>query len=74
MLGYIETTELSIKQIGTINSMLINEGVEALFIKKQLGHKDIRITLNTYGHLYDNRGNEIAAMLQKKHRDENLDK
>lgn len=51
-------------------SMLINEGVEALFIKKQLGHKDIRITLNTYGHLYDNRGNEIAAMLQKKHQDE----
>lgn len=35
-------------------SYLINQGVEPLLIKDRLGHKDIKITLNTYGHLYPN--------------------
>lgn len=31
---------------------LIYQGVEPLIIKERLGHKDIQMTLNTYGHLH----------------------
>lgn len=44
-------------------SYLINQGVEALIIKERLGHTDIRITLNTYGHLYPNQQKKVADML-----------
>ena len=42
---------------------LINRGVEPLIIKERLGHKDIRITLNTYGHLYPSKQRTVADML-----------
>lgn len=42
---------------------LIHMGVEPLLIKERLGHKDIRITLNTYGHLYPNQQRKIADLL-----------
>ena len=42
---------------------LINKGVEPILIKERLGHKDIRITLNTYGHLYPNQQRRVADML-----------
>lgn len=42
---------------------LINQGVDAILIKDRLGHKDIRITLNTYGHLYPTKQRELADML-----------
>lgn len=42
---------------------LINQGVEPLLIKERVGHKDIKITLNTYGHLYPNQQKAVAAML-----------
>lgn len=42
---------------------LINQGVQALIIKERLGHKDIKITLNTYGHLYPNQQKMVAQML-----------
>lgn len=45
---------------------LIHEGVEPLLIKNRLGHKDIRITLNTYGHLYPNEQKKLAEMLNSK--------
>jgi len=45
---------------------LIHEGVEPLLIKNRLGHKDIRITLNTYGHLYPNEQKKLAEMLNTK--------
>ena len=45
---------------------LINQGVEPLIIKERLGHKNIQITLNTYGHLYPSRQKEIAEMLDEK--------
>lgn len=45
---------------------LIHEGVEPLLIKNRLGHKDIRITLNTYGHLYPNEQKKLAEMLNAK--------
>lgn len=42
---------------------LIHNGVEPLLIKERLGHKDIRITLNTYGHLYPSQQRRIADLL-----------
>ena len=45
---------------------LINQGVEPLLIKRRLGHKDIQITLNTYGHLYPNEQKRLAEMLNEK--------
>ena len=42
---------------------LIHQGVEPLIIKERLGHRDIKITLNTYGHLYPNQQRKVADML-----------
>lgn len=50
-------------------SYLINQGIEPLLIKDRLGHKDIRITLNTYGHLYPNRQRAVADMLNLRQRE-----
>lgn len=47
-------------------SYLIDNGVEPLVIKERLGHKDIRITLNTYGHLYPNKQKSVADLLDAK--------
>ena len=33
-------------------SLLINEGINIYEIARRLGHSDIKMTLNTYGHLY----------------------
>lgn len=44
---------------------LIHKGVEPLLIKQRLGHKDIKITLNTYGHLYPNEGRKLADSLDQ---------
>lgn len=49
-------------------SYLIDNGVEPLVIKERLGHKDIRITLNTYGHLYPNKQKSVADLLDAKRR------
>ena len=45
---------------------LINQGVAPLIIKNRLGHNDIKITLNTYGHLYPNEQQKVAEMLNMK--------
>lgn len=42
---------------------LINQGVQPLIIKERLGHTDIKITMNTYGHLYPNQQKNVANML-----------
>lgn len=47
-------------------SYLINEGVDAIIIKQRLGHKNIKITLDTYSHLYPNKDRELADMLDEK--------
>lgn len=44
-------------------ALLIDQGVDILLIKQRLGHKDIGITINTYGHLYPNKQKEIADLL-----------
>ena len=46
---------------------LIEKGVEPLLIKERLGHKDIRITLNTYGHLYPNNARRVADLIDNNH-------
>ena len=45
---------------------LINKGIEPLLIKERVGHKDIRITLNTYGHLYPNQQQRVADLLENE--------
>ncbi|MBS6520176.1 MAG: site-specific integrase [Clostridiales bacterium] len=45
---------------------LINQGVQPLMIKERLGHRDIKITLNTYGHLYPNQQRQLADMLNQQ--------
>ena len=42
---------------------LIHQGVQPLIIKERLGHKDIKITLNTYGHLYPSAQKKVASLL-----------
>ena len=41
---------------------LIYQGVEPLIIKERLGHKDIQMTLNTYGHLYPSQQKKVAEI------------
>lgn len=45
---------------------LIHQGVDPLLIKSRLGHADIRMTLNTYGHLYPNEQEKVARMLDER--------
>ena len=45
---------------------LTNKGIEPMLIKESAGHKDICITLNTYGHLYTNQQRRVADLLDNK--------
>ena len=45
---------------------LINKGVDPILIKERVGHKDIRITLNTYGHLYPSQQRKIADLIDSE--------
>ena len=45
---------------------LIHQGVQPLMIKERFGHTDIRITMNTYGHLYPNQQKALADMLDNE--------
>lgn len=47
-------------------AFLINEGVQMFLIKERLGHKDIKITMNTYGHLYPSQQKAVAELLERK--------
>lgn len=44
-------------------ALLIENNVSPLAIAERLGHEDIKVTLGTYGHLYPNKQNEIANIL-----------
>lgn len=44
---------------------LIHKGVDPLVIKERVGHRDIKITLNTYGHLYPSKQKEVAVLLNE---------
>lgn len=45
---------------------LIHKGIEPILIKERVGHKDIRITLNTYGHLYPDQQRRVADLLDNE--------
>lgn len=45
---------------------LIHRGVQPMIIKERLGNKDIKITLNTYGHLYPSEQEKVAEMLDRQ--------
>ncbi len=49
---------------------LIHHGVQPLIIKERLGHKDIRVTLNTYGHLYPSEQKKVAGLLDRLRRED----
>jgi integrase len=53
---------------------LIKQGVQPLIIKERLGHKDIKITLNTYGHLYPSEQKKVASLLDNLMLDEKVNK
>ena len=50
---------------------LIHKGVQPLIIKERMGHKDIKITLNTYGHLYPSEQKKVASLLDDVKRQNN---
>ena len=47
-------------------ALLIDLDVNILAISKRLGHKDIKTTLNVYGHLYKEHAEQIAKTLEEK--------
>lgn len=45
-------------------ALLVELGENPLLIANRLGHSDIKITLNTYAHLYPNKQKELAQKLE----------
>lgn len=52
----------------TCAEWLIADGAHPLAIKRQLGHEDIRTTLNIYGHLFPSGLETLAAALDAGYR------
>lgn len=44
-------------------SMLIELNISPLAISERLGHDDVKTTLNTYSHLYPNKGSEVSQKI-----------
>ena len=44
-------------------SLLINLGANPLMIAERLGHEDVKVTMNTYGHLFQSHQKEIIDKL-----------
>jgi len=44
-------------------AMLINKGVDIYTIAELVGHTDIKMTMNTYAHLYPNKRRQISKIL-----------
>ena len=70
MKRHIEKAEVKMIRVHDLRhshvAYLINQGVEPLIIKQRVGHKDIKTTLNIYGHLYPNEQRKVAEMLNMK--------
>lgn len=45
---------------------MIPEGGDPLQVKRRMGHEDIRTTLNTYGHLFPDREDDLVAALDRR--------
>ncbi|MBQ8982448.1 MAG: site-specific integrase [Lachnospiraceae bacterium] len=48
-------------------ALLIDMGEDMYVISKRLGHADIKMTMNKYGHLYPSRQNQLAERLEDIH-------
>ena len=46
-------------------SMLIDLGANPLMIAERLGHEDVKMTMNTYSHLFKSHQKEIIEKLEK---------
>ncbi len=53
----------------TCASMLIAAGAHPGLVREHLGHSSIRVTMDVYGHLYEDTKDEIAQRLQAIHRE-----
>lgn len=49
---------------------LIDLSIDIYIISKRLGHKDIKITINKYGHLYPDKQQKVADLLDNEHREQ----
>lgn len=50
----------------TAAALMIHEGGDPLQVKRRMGHEDIRTTLNTYGHLFPDREDDLVAALDRR--------
>jgi integrase len=46
-------------------SQLIAQGETATYVRDQMGHSSIKVTFDTYGHLFPGRGKEASARYEK---------
>lgn len=46
-------------------SLLINENINIMEISRRLGHSDVKMTWNTYGHLYPKIEEQVLSVLEK---------
>jgi hypothetical protein len=49
----------------TFASLLIAQGAHVKYISEQLGHASVQITLDRYGHLFDQSYTDESAKLEK---------
>ena len=47
----------------TFASMLFSKGIDIKIISKLLGHSTVKITYDTYVHLFDNNINRVTCIL-----------
>lgn len=47
------------------NSLLIAQGEAPLALSKRMGHADTRMTLDTYGHQFENAGRRVAESMER---------
>jgi len=50
-------------------SQLIANGETAAYVRDQMGHSSIKVTFDTYGHLFPGRGKEASDRYEKAMRD-----
>jgi integrase len=55
-------------------SQLIANGETAAYVRDQMGHSSIKVTFDTYGHLFPGRGKEASARYKKAMQEARLSK
>ena len=51
----------------TFSSLLLTDGVTPVYVKEQLGHSSIQMTVDIYGHLIPNSNREAVNKLDFMH-------